>query len=79
MKEQKYYVFTDPHPLGGQSYTLITEEEILDEYRLQNSDFSRTEQLHNFVVENYATQLTPQEFILLKRMNEHFLNPKIVK
>tara|TARA_Y100000592_G_C5250343_1_gene212557 strand:- start:246 stop:482 length:237 start_codon:yes stop_codon:yes gene_type:complete len=76
---EKYYVFTDPHPIGGQSYTLITEEEILDEYRLENSAFSRTEQLHNFVVENQATQLTPQEFILLKRINEHFLNPKIVK
>ena len=72
----KYYIFTDPHSLGGQSFTLITEDEILDEYRLQHSEYSRTEQLHDFVVVNFATEITKETYSLLMQTNNHFLNQK---
>ena len=69
----KYFLFTDPHPLGGQSFILITEDEILDEYRLQHSELSRTEQLHEFLVVNSATEITKETYDLLMKTNNHFL------
>ena len=69
----KYYIFTDPHILGGQSFTLATEEEVIQEAQIENPELSRTEQLHEFLVVNSATPITKQTYDLLMQTNNHFL------
>lgn len=69
----KYYLFTDPHILGGQSFTLATEEEILQEAQLEHPELSRTEQLHEFVVINSATQISKETYDHLLKTNNQFL------
>lgn len=73
----KYFLFTDPHPLGGQSFVLVTEDEIIEEAQLEHPELSRTEQLHEFLVVNSATEITKETYDLLMKANNHFLLRKV--
>ena len=69
----KYFLFTDPHILGGQAFVLITEQEVLEEAQLEHPELSLTEQLHEFVVVNSATEITKETYELIIKTNNHFL------
>lgn len=72
----KHFLFTDPHILGGQSFTLATEEEVIQEAQLEHPELSRTEQLHEFVVVNSATPINKETYDLLMKTNNYFLSGK---
>ena len=69
----KYYLFTDPHPTGGQAFIVITEQEILNEYAFEESILSTTEQIHDFVAVNLATEITEDEYLSFTKLATKFL------
>ena len=69
----EYFIFTDPHTLGGQSFTLIKKEEILSNYKKSGIHLKDEELIQNFLTINFATPLTKTQYFNLLKINNDLL------
>ena len=72
----QYFIFTDPHILGGQSFTLVTRKEIIKKYRDSHITSPEEELIQNFLTINFATPISFEDYNNLLKINNNYLLKK---
>ena len=71
----EYFIFiADTDTFGGQSFTLITKEEVLEMYSNElNKDIPEDIIIQDFIANWFAKPLTREQYFLIQKFNNHFL------
>lgn len=72
----EYFIFTDPHILGGQSFTLITRKEIIETYNNSCINSLEEDLIQNFLTINFATPLSREQYLNILSFNTKHLLKK---